>query len=240
MQIRIKFKSEKNIDLPIAHRHAVQSMIYRSLARCPGYSTALHDEGFSGDENEAFKLFTFGQLEGAYKIADKRIVFEKEMSLEIRCYDPFMCQLILEGFRRGEKFNLLKNELTVASCRLENKVIFADGVQVKMLSPVAVLSNTADGHTFYFEPDDEFFYEKLVDNAYRKWCTLFDENDFDLDIKPSEGTFRKLVTVFKGTYVNAWYGKFILEGNPEVIDFLYNVGLGNKSSQGFGMFEIEE
>lgn len=108
-----------------------------------------------------------------------------------------------------------------------------------MLSPVAVLSNTADRHTVYFQPDEEIFYEKLVDNAYRKWCTLFDEDDFEIDIKPADGTFRKLVTVFKNTYVNAWYGSFILEGNPEVINFLYNVGLGNKSSQGFGMFEIE-
>lgn len=240
MQMRINFESEQNINLPIAYRHAVQSMIYRTLARCPEYSAALHNCGFSGDENEAFKLFTFSQFEGEYNVADKRIIFEKEMTLEIRCYDIFMCQLLLEGFSRGNKFNLLHNELTVACCRLENKIVFDDRVRVKMLSPVAVLSNTSDKHTVYYAPDEETFYEKLTYNAYRKWCTLFDEKDFDLKISPAEGTFRKLVTLFKGTYVNAWYGSFVLEGNPRVIDFLYNVGLGNKSSQGFGMFEIAE
>lgn len=240
MQIRIKFKSEQNINLPIAYRHAVQSMIYRTLARCPEYSAALHDGGFSGDENDAFKLFTFSQFEGNYSVANKRIIFEKEMTFEIRCHDTFMCQLLLEGFSYGNEFNLLHNDLTVASCRLENKIVFDDRVTVKMISPVAVLSNTTDKHTVYFSPDEEDFYEKLIFNAYRKWCTIFDEDEFVLNVIPADGVFRKLVTLFKGTYVNAWYGSFILEGNPEVINFLYNVGLGNKSSQGFGMFEIEE
>ena len=102
------------------------------------------------------------------------------MTFEIRCHDTFMCQLLLEGFSHGNEFNLLHNDLTVASCRLENKIVFDDRVTVKMISPVAVLSNTTDKHTVYFSPDEEDFYEKLIFNAYRKWCTMFDEDELDI------------------------------------------------------------
>jgi len=240
MQIKIRFRSDKNINLPIAHRHAVQSMIYNVLTLCPEYSKALHDKGITGHENISFKLFTFSPFKGNYTRFDKRIIFENEIDFEVRCHDPFMCRLLLEGFSCGSEFQLLHNKLTVISCKAENRIIENNTVIVKMVSPVTVLANTSDKHTAYFSPEEHIFYERLVANAFRKWCTLFNEDDFDLKISPADGKFSKLVTLFKGTYVNAWNGRFVLEGKSEVLSFLYNVGLGNKSSQGFGMFEICE
>lgn len=161
MQIKITFTSEKEINLPTAYRHAQQSLIYNVLHSCPGYSLALHNHGTS-ELTTGFKLFTFGSLEGRYTKVGKRLIFDGRVSFEIRCYDPFMAQLLVSGLSEGEK-------------------------------------------------------------------------DFELSISPVDGDFRKLVTLFKNTYVNARYGSFTLEGNPKVI---YNVGLGNKTSQGFGMLEV--
>lgn len=48
---------------------------------------------------------------------------------------------------------------------------------------------------------------------------------------------KKQVTLFKGTRITAWDGRFRLKGDPALLTFLYNTGLGTKSSQGFGMFE---
>lgn len=113
-------------------------------------------------------------------------------------------------------------------------------VAVRAVSPITVLSNTSDKHTIYYSPEDDVFFERIVANAKRKWCTLYDEKEFSFNIYPTDGNYRKLVTLFKGTYINAQYGNFVLEGNPQVINFLYNVGLGNRTSQGFGMFEIHD
>ena len=49
---------------------------------------------------------------------------------------------------------------------------------------------------------------------------------------------RKIVTRYKGSYINAWYGTFQLKGKRKYLDFLYQTGVGSKNSQGFGMFEI--
>lgn len=239
MQIKILLVSNKTINLPIAYRHAQQSLIYNALRSCPEYSQALHNYGFS-ENTTGFKLFTFSPLEGSYTKSGKRLIFNGRVTFEIRCHNAFMTQLLLSGFSEGKKVALLHNELTVKSCLMENKAIFDCKLAVRTVSPIVVLSNTSDGHTFYYSPEDEMFYERIIANAKRKWCTLYDEKEFYLNVYPAGGSFRKLVTLFKGTYVNAWYGDFILEGNPKVIDFLYNVGLGNKTSQGFGMFEISD
>lgn len=237
MQIIIALVSKKEIVLPIAYRHAQQSMIYNALRSSPEYSEKLHNYGTS-ELTTGFKLFTFGQFEGGYRMAGKSIIFCDRIVFEIRCHDAFMAQLLLSGFSKGKKVKLLKNELTVESCILENRIIFERSVTARAVSPITVLSNTSDGHTVYYTPDDELFYERILANAKRKWCTLYGEDDFDMRISPADMNFRKLVTLFKGTYINAWYGTFLLEGNPKVMDFLYNVGLGNKTSQGFGMFDL--
>lgn len=74
MQIKILLVSNKTINLPIAHRHAQQSLIYNALRSCPEYSQALHNYGFS-EKTTGFKLFTFSPLEGSYTKSGKRLIF---------------------------------------------------------------------------------------------------------------------------------------------------------------------
>ena len=50
----------------------------------------------------------------------------------------------------------------------------------------------------------------------------------------------KYVTKYKNTYITAWHGIYILQGKKEYLEFLYYTGLGEKTSQGFGMFEVIE
>ena len=50
----------------------------------------------------------------------------------------------------------------------------------------------------------------------------------------------KLVTKYKDYLITGWKGEFEIRGDAEVLDFLYQVGLGEKNSMGFGMFVIEE
>ena len=63
----------------------------------------------------------------------------------------------------------------------------------------------------------------------------------DLDFVVGEVSFRdKCVTKFKGILVNAWNCRLYIQGSPEYLTFIYNVGLGSKNSQGFGMINVIE
>jgi CRISPR-associated endoribonuclease Cas6 len=50
----------------------------------------------------------------------------------------------------------------------------------------------------------------------------------------------KYVTRYKDFYMSGWNGDYILRGKRKYLDFLYQVGLGGKNAQGFGMFTIPE
>ena len=125
---------------------------------------------------------------------------------------------------------------------LNNNVIFTSSIKVKTLSPITVYETADDGYTTYFSPDDEKFYNAIINNAKRKWLSFSkDSTNFDFSITPSENAWSvKRVTQFKDTFITAWHGEFYLNGNVEILNFIYNTGLGSKNSQGFGMFEAIE
>jgi len=38
--------------------------------------------------------------------------------------------------------------------------------------------------------------------------------------------------------IKGWKGRYILEGDPQLIRFGYDAGLGSRNSQGYGIFEV--
>jgi len=238
MQLTLTF-STKELCLPLAHRHCIQSMIYHTLSSNPVFSQALHD-GEGKDPSRVYKLFTFGQLEGAYRIVNKQIVFFDTVSLRIRSVHEELLWILLKELIPGSRLRLLQTEVTVSGCVLENRVITKPEIQIRTVSPIVAYVTNPDKSTRFFSPKEQEFYSLSIENARRKWVQAGNpENAFSLSITPISGTlFRKQVTRFKTTIINAWDGQFLLSGNPAVLDFLYNTGLGAKSSQGFGMFDV--
>lgn len=116
-----------------------------------------------------------------------------------------------------------------------------DELIVKTVTPIVVYStDSTTKYTVYYSPEDIEFYEEIQNNAYRKYQAYYGvEPDSYVEIKEaSDMTAKKLVTKYQGSYIEAWYGNFILFGKRKYLDFLYQTGLGSKNSQGFGMFNI--
>lgn len=220
--------------LPLAYRHYIQSMIYNTLRQDPGYSAGLHDSA------SRFKLFTFGQLEGAYSIRDKQIFFKDRVSLEIRSVHDDLLLRLFYAFSQGSTVRLGSSLLTVSGVRLENSRILTDTLTVVTRSPIVAYITEESGQTRFFSPKEAQFYTLVTTNAQRKWAAVYPEKatDFHFSITPASTSFRKQVTCFKTTRITAWDGSFRLEGDPALLDLLYHTGLGAKSSQGFGMFSI--
>ncbi|MDW8006824.1 MAG: CRISPR-associated endoribonuclease Cas6, partial [Thermomicrobium sp.] len=42
---------------------------------------------------------------------------------------------------------------------------------------------------------------------------------------------------YKGTWIEGWVGRFVLEGPPDYLRLALEAGLGAKNSQGFGFVE---
>lgn len=240
MQLHITLKN-KNTVLPIAYRYFVQSMIYNAVESDAEFSRFLHDGGYM-NENRSFKLFTFSPLSGNYLIENKKIMFYDKISLEIRSSEPAIIQSLICALKKGSNVNIGRNTLTVEKCILKDKIIYQPSVKIKTVSPLTAYVTRDYTNRIYFSPEDGDFNQLVVNNAKRKWLGADkSESEFDLSFKPiGNMPFRKEVTTYKKSYVTAWHGGFELKGNPEVINFLYNTGLGSGNSKGFGMFELIE
>ena len=236
MRIIVTFRFER-LRLPLACGHIIQSFIYRVLSAEPGYSGFVHDAGYRAG-HRSFKLFSFRPPYGSYALQGRDILFHNGASFELRSPDAVFIQTFLAACRPGTVFSLCGQEVTVASCRLENVPALQTGAAVTTLSPVTVHRTDEDRHTIYYSPEDAAFYDGIIRNAQRKWQSFYGDAPFLFSIEPMENTqYRRLVTTFKGIYITAWYGSFVLHGTPQVLAFLYDTGLGSRNSQGFGMFE---
>ena len=230
-----------SFSLPLGYRHFVQSMLYDALRGDPAYSASLHNGG-DMVQNRHFKLFTFSQLEGSYRIAGGQIRFPNGAALEIRSIHEEFLFLLFRYFTPGRQLRLGSAMFTVSHASLSNTVITTSAISVRTRSPIVAYITLPDGHTRFFSPEDPEFYSLIAANAHRKWRAIHGEDaPFDLRISPLHGCrFRKQVTTYKSTRITAWDGQFLLQGNPEVLNFLYHTGLGAKSSQGFGIFSPME
>lgn len=238
MQLNLILKNQKTV-LPIAYRYFVQSMIYNAVETNPGFSRFLHDNGYI-NEDKKFKLFTFSPLNGNYSINNKTITFSDTISLEIRSFEPAIIQRLIYSLQKGNKINIGQNILTIDKCTLRNQTIYKPQIDIRTVSPIVAYYTPDNTNRVYFSPEDINFNQLIVNNAKRKWISAGkNENDFELTFKRiDEIPIRKEVTNYKGSYITAWHGGFSLNGNPEVLDFLYNTGLGSKNSQGFGVFDL--
>lgn len=239
MQLYVHIELDEPLVLPINYNHIIQAVIYRTLSVMPDYTDFLHNRGYSSGHRQ-YKMFQFSQLKGKYRIKEKSIIFYSFIELEIRSLEPLLIQLLDGGFRYcgitfGQKS--YKNIRT----KINDFTVEKDELIVKTVTPIVVYStDSTTKYTVYYSPEDIEFYEEIQNNAYRKYQAYYGvEPDSYVEIKEaSDMTAKKLVTKYQGSYIEAWYGNFILFGKRKYLDFLYQTGLGSKNSQGFGMFNI--
>lgn len=67
MQVIVQHKMSGTLELPINYHHILQAVIFSAISSNEEYSAFLHDEGFL-QGNRRFKMFTFSELKGKYKI----------------------------------------------------------------------------------------------------------------------------------------------------------------------------
>ena len=86
----------------------------------------------------------------------------------------------------------------------------------------------------FISPDDERFTQRLVDNIYKKFSALYQEEPPQIKIDVIESG-RRVITKYKEIGFAAYHCVLSIEAPPQMLEFIYNSGLGNRNSQGFGM-----
>jgi CRISPR-associated endoribonuclease Cas6 len=156
---------------------------------------------------------------------------------------PELIQALKDSLLPGSAIRLGPYLVAVESVTFEAPPEF-DGrsIVIRMLSPITAYSTfeKPDGSrmTHYFKPSDEVYIQLLLKNCVRKYEAFFNQPYHGrLDFRPLHVSGRdKVVTAYRELIINAWNGVYRLSADREMQQFLYDVGLGPKSGQGFGMF----
>ncbi len=128
------------------------------------------------------------------------------------------------------------NNFTVKDTKISNhKIITSDEIKVKFYSPLIVRKHE-EGKDYYMPFDDPEFEKYFIMSAEKYLESLNIIYDGSLKILPVNP--KKTVAVSFGNKITGNIGTYLIKGNPEILNVLYQSGAGSRRSQGFGLFEL--
>lgn len=247
MQLRIFINLGNNpLELPIAHHHILASIYYRLMG---SEQSMVHDQGKKYGKRE-YRLFTFGPIIGKYSIDKQRkhIRFFDHIEMEFRSVNRNMIlEMVSNALASGVTFGNVT--YTDVHCDVSEFCIKSKCIEIEMVSPICIYRThkVCERRTFrkkrrvlYYTPQMRQFTTAIVGNFTRKYSAARGElPDDNVRVEVvSIGSKDKYLTRYKENTIEAYKGIYRLYGPAEYLTFLYDVGLGGKNSQGFGLFRV--
>jgi len=242
MRISIEFDlADSEAFFPYNYPEYIQAMVYNCLPEKE--AERLHDRGFLY-QKRSFKLFTFSRLLGKLNrnFRGPGLQFRAPIRLQIASPVEWILQGVAEYLIRIGRVNIGRNELVVKSVAVHKKPPFREQMKIRMLSPMTIYSTFTkpDGKklTHYYTPYDKEFSQLMTRNIQKKIELIYKcTSTGEIQITSLTNRNRERIVKYKGFVIKAWDGKYLLEGDPELMEVAYETGLGSKNSQGFGMWE---
>jgi CRISPR-associated endoribonuclease Cas6 len=240
--------------LPMDYQYYISAWIYKVLkAADEDFARFLHDKGYGNDPGKLYKLFCFSKLYFGKPIMWKdKGLFEvsvRELSLKISFDVPEAASTFIKGLflqqeiYLGDKFNGL--DLVISKVESLAEPEFSETMQYKLETPW-VVSYRPEGREQprYLDPNESYFRELSVKHLvekYKNTCNR-DLSSGALEFLPDEKYKRAGFLIKNGTNsqtrVVGNIFSFSLKAPVDVHRMLWNAGISEKSSSGFGWVEI--
>lgn len=257
MRIAIELRAMRNGILGWDYHYAVGAWIYHLLQRAaPEYAERLHNHGYALDEHRRTRLFTFSLSIQAKETCEAGFVLTPGTHGRLIISSPIEEAFIVpvvEALLQGGPI-----EFTVPPHRAvwhaeQVDVLpqprFGEYVVARLLSPV-VVSVPAQPYPQYLLPLDARVPALLATNACKKYravtgCKPDGAIRFEVDrtyIARHGGEQSRQITRLRRikvgrpdeTAIRGFIAPIHLYGDPQVITVLYDCGIGEKNSMGFG------
>ena len=236
MHITFRFSlgQTSSIRLPTANLHLFQSMLYSILP--DDEAEKLHDE-------DKMKLFAM-----SWPIANSRPQFGEDtiiFPLPLKLVVSTPLQNLTAGFVMGalnKNLRIGNNYLTCLRVETEQQQVSSSKITVKTLSPITFYNSVIKDdkpYRIYFNPYNSEFQQGIHKNLLKKFHALYPEKDLPKDefkIIPI-GELKERISMYEKESsfpIKGWWGRFRLEGNPELLQIALDCGLGSKNSGGWG------
>lgn len=239
MRLNIHIKSKKNFKIPFNYNHIISSIIYNKIVDL-NLAHELHT-------SNSFKFFNFSQLNISNRKVVKDGIIAKNGKINFYLSSPndILIKNLVNGFVEDLEIKFKNDKLIVEKIEALKTPDFTEKSEFKTISPINIRDVNEENKRIDLAPSDKFF-KGIENNLIKKYCAFHDIESTDKKIKvysEMANVKRKRITIPKGpntTHHRAYMMDIILEGDIDLIEFAYDVGLGEKNSMGFGMIKYIE
>lgn len=223
--------------LPLDYRPGFMSLLKTGMRES---NPALYRQLY---ENMVTKPFTFSIYFNGGLVIDKSEGTVRgnypEISFNISSNSSELMTFIYNGLLGIPEYPIYKANLKLKEIRLMDSVkVNSDYAMFKTLSPV-LIKTREERKDEYILPNHPKFKDRLNYYINLTWREITKaESKFEVNFIPLSGKMSKEVVFHMGVPFTAFKGVFVLQGKPEILQFIYDVGLGVRRNQGFGMLEV--
>lgn len=236
--VDIVFNNKNELKLPLTYRKDIVSLVKEALKlENPNYF-----EFYYGDKSKnRQKPFTFSvYLPQVPKETDKNVIVlqNNKLSLHFSSNDYSFFISVYNGLLKVKNFKLFKSDITIKHFYLKKEISIVENKMIfKTYSPILLRNidnKKGNGFLEYRNPQfieqAKYSIKNLVDNFSEMKIDINQINFIPLKMKSD------IVSLYGGEIGNT--GIFSIEAPIGVLKLVYDLGLGAKRSQGFGMIEV--
>jgi CRISPR-associated endoribonuclease Cas6 len=244
-------KQVRNNTIPINYQYECCAVIYKIFSRSnEEYAFWLHKNGYTADKKQ-FKLFTFSRFFiQEYKVNNDLLnIFSDTITWYISFLPEVSTCEFIKGIFKDQEFDI-GNQKAKIKCRVQNiemipSPIFSDTMTFKTISPMCLTLKRDNGTDEYISPSHSLSIEIIKKNLYDKYKSykgnIFNENGFPFNFNVLGKEKSSLITIKEGmpqeSKIRGYNCKFQITTHPELMNIMYQAGIGSKNSMGFGMVE---
>jgi len=252
-RITLRVDRERFGDLmPINYQYELSAWIYKVLAKSDAkYSAWLHDNGYSYTEAKAFKFFCFSQLQfHGFDILPQQERIKVVGDL-VDWYVSFIPDKGTESFVKGLLGNntiIIGDDKSKVAFKIINveglyPIRYYDKMTFEAISPVCMKRHLTDGKIEYLSPKDEGYKDLMLQNLISKYSAFYGKEYFseydDFVFEPDLSRVKSALITIKAntpeqTKVRGFKFRFTVKGDPKLMKFIYEGGVGSSNSIGFG------
>lgn len=243
--MRFKFELEvtKN-EIPLDYRRIFISYFKKALEK----NEESSKNQYYNKQDPIKKPFTFSVFFQNPKFHRDYIKLEGNkiiLNFSTFCYETGLNYYNSLNKMRNSEYPLKDNNYLVLKNILfmkEEKII-QDTLLIKTLSPILIRQHDrGKNYDKYLTPGDDDFIAGLRSSVLSS-VDKFELEDLKKYVQEIElidiGKSKEVKVLFYGHKVLGSIGKFVLKGNPKLLELIISSGIGSRSSSGFGMIEVE-
>ena len=240
--------------LPINYQYEQSAVIYRILSRASEeYAAWLHENGFQLENGKRFKLFTYSRLK-----IEKRQILEKEERIRIfsgsvEWQISFLPERSTEKFIQGLFANQvfeIGDKKSVVQFRVQKVEVlpppdFSKEMGFSTMSPICLKQSRDDKSIEYISPSHENARTAMLTGLLSRYQAFYGKPydgelffDFKLLSAPKSVLVKIKADTEEETKVKAYMCRFSVKAPKALMQILYESGLGEECSQGFGCVRV--